>query len=174
MKTIVTEKEQKSYTAEVVDGVTQITITDKITIDSTDFEQRVKVVLFLNDKSQYEIAKALGVQQPSVLSKCRKGKFTFEELRRLAEIMGCNVAIKFIFDDGTEITGDSARSLIVNACTHTGISLTELGVRLGKTRQALNERLNKGRFTHKEMTDIANSIGCKYSNYFELENGMRI
>lgn len=174
MRAIVTEKEQSSYVAEVIDGATHITITDKIVIDSADYEQRIKVVLFLNDKSQYEIAKALGVQQPSVLSKCRKGRFTFEELRRLADIMECKVVIKFIFDDGKEITGDSARSLIVHACNHAGISLTELGVRLGKTRQALNERLNKGRFTYKEMTDIANSIGCKYSNYFELDNGVRI
>ena len=174
MRIIVTDGEQCSCTTEVIDNATHITITDKIVVDSSDYLQRLKIVLFFNDLSANEVSKRLGVFQHGLVSKCRIGKFTFDELRQFADAMECKIVIKFIFDDGTEITGDSARSLIVNACIHAGISLTELGVRLGKTRQALNERLNKGRFTHKEMTDIANGIGCNYSNYFELENGMRI
>lgn len=174
MRTIAVDGEQSSYTTEIVGDATHIIITDRIVVDSSDYLQRLKIVLFFNDISANEVSKRLGLFQHGLVSKCRIGKFTFDELRQFADAMECKIVIKFIFDDGTEITGDSARSLIVNACTHAGISLTELGVRLGKTRQALNERLNKGRFTHKEMTDIANSIECKYLNYFELENGMRI
>lgn len=174
MRTIVTEKEQSSYTAKIVKGVTNITIIDKIPIDSTDFEQCVKVVLFLKDKSQYEIAKALGVQQPAVLSKCRKGRFTFEELRRLADIMECKVVIKFVFNDGAEIEADTARNLILSACEHAHITLTDLAARMGKTKQAISDKAITGKFTIEEMREVAKCIGCRYSNYFELENGLRI
>lgn len=174
MKTNIANKEQISCDIEVIDGVTHITITEKIVIDRTDFEQRVKVVLLLNNKSQYEVCKELDMLQGNFLTRCRTGKFTFDEQRRIAEALGCKIVVKFTFDDGAEYIAETARQLIVNSCVHAKMTLMELSERLGKSRQTFNSKLNNGRFTDSELAEVANKIGCTYSNYFELEDGTQI
>ena len=173
MRTNIADKEQTSYDIEVINGITHITITEKIVIDRADFEQRVKIVLFLNNKSQYEVCKKLGILKGSFLTKCRTGKLTFDEQRRIAEALGCKIVIKFTFD-GVEYIAETARQLIVDSCAHAKMTLMELSERLGKSRQTFNSKLNNGRFTDSEIADVANKIGCTYSNYFELEDGTRI
>lgn len=174
MKVNIANKEQTSCNIEVINGVTHITITEKIIIDRTDFEQRVKVVLLLNNKSQYEVCKELGMLQSNFLTRCRNGKLTFDEQRRIADALGCKIVVKFTFDDGAEYIAETARQLIVDSCAHVKITLMELSERLGKSRQTFNSKLNNGRFTDSELADVANKIGCTYSNYFELEDGTHI
>lgn len=174
MKVNIANKGQTSYDVEVIDGITHITITEKIVIDRADFEQRVKVVLLLTNQSQYEICRKLGVLQSNFLTRCRTGKLTFDEQRRIAEALGCKIVVKFTFDDGAEYIAETARQLIVDSCAHAKITLTELSIRLGKSKQTFNSKLNNGRFTDSELADIANKIGCTYSNYFELKDGTHI
>lgn len=174
MKVNIANKEQISCITEVIDGVTHITITERIIIDRTDFEQRVKVVLLLNNKSQYEVCKELGIQQGNFLTRCRNGKLSFDEQRRIADALGCKIVVKFTFDDGAEYVAETARQLIVDSCAHAKMTLMELSERLGKSRQAFNSKINNGRFTDSELSEVASKIGCTYSNYFELEDGTHI
>ncbi len=174
MNVNIANKEQTNCNIEVIDGITHITITEKIVIDRADFEQRVKVVLLLNNKSQYEVCKELGTLQSNFLSRCRNGKLTFDEQRRIADALGCKIVIKFTFNDGAEYIAETARQLIVDACAHAKMTLMELSERIGKSRQTFNSKLNNGRFTDSELDEVANKIGCTYSNYFELEDGTHI
>ena len=74
--------------------------------------------MFLNDKSQYEVCKELGMLQGNFLTRCRTGKFTFDEQRQIAEALGCKIVVKFTFDDGTEYIAETARQLIADSCAH--------------------------------------------------------
>ena len=174
MKVNIANKEQTSCDIKVIDGVTHITITEEIVIDSSDFEQRVKVVLLLNNKSQYEVCKELDMLQATFLTRCRTGKFTFDEQRKIADALGCKIVAKFTFEDGAEYIAETAHQLITDSCAHAKITQMELSERLGKSRQTFNSKLNKGRFTDAELAEVASKIGCTYSNYFELEDGTHI
>lgn len=174
MKTNIANREQKNYEVKMINGVTHIFLTEEIIIDRANFEQRVKVVLLLSNKSQYEVCKELDMLQSNFLIRCRNGKFTFDEQRKIADAMGCKIVIKFTFDDGAEYIAETVRQLIVDSCAHAKITLAELSERLGKSRQTFHSKLNNGRFTDSELAQVAEKIGCTYSNYFELEDGTRI
>lgn len=175
MKVIVTEKEQTTCDIQEINGTTHITIVDKIEVDSLDFWQRVSVVLFLNNKSQYEVCKQLCINQNNFPQRCQTDKLTFEERQQIADALGCKLIVKFVFDDGAEYTANNdARPFVVDACNHADIKLKELSERLGTSRQALNSKLNNGKFTNAELVEIASKIGCAYYSYFELEDGTRI
>lgn len=162
------------YESKVIDGVTHIYIINEIKVDKTDFEQRVKIVTVLQQKKLEWVARKFGLTQSSFLTRCRTGKMNFLEQHKLAEILGCEVVIKFTFDNGAEHTGSTAKELVVNACAYAKISQMELGERLGRSRQAFNSKLNTGRFTDVELMEIADKIGCTYFNYFKLDDGTQI
>lgn len=174
MEVKIANKERTKCDIDVIDGVTHITITEKIIIERSNFEQRVKVVLFLNNKSQYEVCKELDILQGNFLTRCRNGKLNFDEQRRIADALGCKIVIKFTFGDGAEYIGKTARQLIADSCAHANITMAELSERLGKSRQTFSSKILNGRFTDSELAEVANKIGCTYSNYFELEDGTRI
>ncbi len=60
------------------------------------------------------------------------------------------------------------------ACDVAGISLTELGRRMGMSQQSISNRLKTGKFTKDEMEQMADALGCKYISYFEFEDGTKI
>lgn len=158
----------------VVDGKEVIQFIDEIVIDRYNFEQRIKILTMIRKTTLGEVSKKFGVTQASFFSRCRRGKMSFEEQRKIAEIFDCDVVIKFVFDDGKEFEADTIRELVANSCKYVGITQAELGERLGKSRQTFSIRLIKGRFTAKEIAEIAEKIGCKYVNYFELNDETRI
>lgn len=174
MRTIVLDGEQSNYTVEEINGKRYITITDKIEIDMLDFEQRVKIVLFLNNMSQYELCKRLNVQPSAFSSRCKTSKFTFDDQRTIADAMGCKSVAGFAFDDGFEYIADANYQFIKDACEHANMSLFELSKRLGITKQAVYKRLASGRYSDHELSEMASIIGCVYYNYFELKDGTRI
>lgn len=139
-----------------------------------NFEQRVKIVAYLNNKTIKDLAKEFNISLSSFTSRCKTGKMNFADQRTIAEILGCTIVIKFVFDDGVEYTGKTAKELITDACAHVGMTQTELSERLGKSRQTVSSKLIKGKFTDAEIEEIASKIGCTYYNYFELVDGSRI
>lgn len=59
-------------------------------------------------------------------------------------------------------------------CVRTGISVSELSRRLGKTNQAFGQKLKRGTITVDEMKGIANAVGCSYEGAFILPDGSKI
>ena len=54
-------------------------------------------------KTQQEIATAFGISQQAFSQRVKTGKFTQEELEKMAGIMGCKYVCQFEFEDGTII-----------------------------------------------------------------------
>lgn len=174
MRTIITKNENAKYEIKTVRGKTQVVLTDKIVIDPLDFEQRLDVVLLLSNKRKHEIAKQIGMPLTTFTSKCHSDNFTFEEQKKIASAIGCNIIIKICYDDGVEIVAETAKQLVLDACTYKSISMSELATRLKKSRQAVYQKLSRGYFSCYELAEIASATRGKYINIFELEDGMRI
>ena len=47
-----------------------------------------------------ELAKQFGTSQPNMTQRLKNGKFTKEELKRIADILGCEYILEFKFPDG--------------------------------------------------------------------------
>ena len=60
------------------------------------------------------------------------------------------------------------------ACDIAGMSLTELGAKMGMSQQNFSKRLKVGKFTQEELETIGEILGCKYISCFEFPNGSRI
>ena len=63
---------------------------------------------------------------------------------------------------------------IENACNVSGITITELAKRIGTSQPNLSKRLKVGKFSDKELQEIAQAIGCKYFSGFEFPDGTKI
>ena len=57
------------------------------------------------------------------------------------------------------------------ACVKSNISLTELALRFGSNPSPFSIRLQHGKFTKKELEDIAKILKCKYRSYFKFADG---
>lgn len=47
-----------------------------------------------------ELAKQFGTSQPNMTKRLKVGKFTKEELKKIADILGCEYISEFRFSDG--------------------------------------------------------------------------
>lgn len=54
-----------------------------------------------------------------------------------------------------------------------GITVTELGKRMGMSQQNISSRLKVGKFTQEELEKMAFIMGCEYHSYFEFPNGSK-
>ena len=63
---------------------------------------------------------------------------------------------------------------VLVACDIAGISMTELGRRLGMSQSAFSQRLKTGKFTQEELENMANILGCKYISVFQFPDGKRV
>ena len=66
------------------------------------------------------------------------------------------------------------RRKIKFACDKAGITMTELGSKMGLKQAAFSQRLKTGRFTKEELEKIAVFLGCEYVCYFELDSGEKV
>ena len=53
----------------------------------------------------------------------------------------------------------------------TGMTLAEIGDRIGKSPQAFSQKMKRGNYTLDELEEIARATGTKTVCYFELPNG---
>ena len=60
------------------------------------------------------------------------------------------------------------------ACDVAGMSLTELGAKMGMSQSSISKRLKTGKFTQEELETIAKIIGCEYVSFFKFNNGVKI
>lgn len=63
---------------------------------------------------------------------------------------------------------------IETACSMAGITVTELGKRLGMSQASISKRLTTGKFTQEELEQIADAIGCKYKMGFYFQDGNKV
>lgn len=59
-------------------------------------------------------------------------------------------------------------------CVRSGISVSELSRRLGKTNQAFGQKIKRGTFTVDELKQVAEAVGCEYEGAFILKDGDKI
>lgn len=69
----------------------------KITI-----QQKISGAMAASGKTQQEIASAFGISQQAFSQRLKTGKFTQQELEKIAGIMGCKYISCFQFPDGTQ------------------------------------------------------------------------
>ena len=66
------------------------------------------------------------------------------------------------------------RKRIRAACSLAGISITELGEKMGFVQSNFSQKMKNGRFTKQELEQMAKILGCKYICFFELEDGQKV
>ena len=54
-----------------------------------------------------------------------------------------------------------------------GITVTELGRRMGMSQQSISYRLKTGKFRQDELEKMAEIMGCEYHSYFQFPNGSK-
>ena len=68
----------------------------------------------------------------------------------------------------------TARQIIEMGVAYAGITNSELARRLGWSPQLLNKRLNTGKFTVEEWSQIANALGAKIRLGFMFPDGKEV
>ena len=60
------------------------------------------------------------------------------------------------------------------ACKIAGITVTELGARMGMSQQSISYRLKTGKFRQAELEKMAEIMGCEYHSVFTFPDGNRV
>ena len=60
------------------------------------------------------------------------------------------------------------------ACDEAGISLTELGAKMGMSQASISKRVKTGKFTQEELEKMASIVGAEWKSGFYFHNGNRI
>ncbi len=74
----------------------------------------------------------------------------------------------------TEVETMNIKQKVLVACDIAGISMTELGRRLGMSQSAFSQRLKTGKFTQEELENMADILGCKYISVFQFPDGKKV
>lgn len=133
-----------------------------------NYEQKIKWLLTVTKTKQSALADAFGVTSPTINSRIKNGKFTFEERRKIAEVTSTEFVGKMVFSDGKEFSGKSVREMLDGAVAHADMTLTDLYNKSSKKANcdAFIKRTRTGKYTEDELTELAELIGCTYiTNY---------
>lgn len=60
------------------------------------------------------------------------------------------------------------------ACDTAGMSLTELGAKMGMSQASISKRVKTGKFTQEELEEMASIMGCKYQSSFVFPDGNEV
>lgn len=60
------------------------------------------------------------------------------------------------------------------ACSMAGITVTELGRKMGMSQQSISKRLKTGKFTQEELEQMAEIMGCEYHSIFVFPDGNKV
>lgn len=72
------------------------------------------------------------------------------------------------------VTKIDTKQKIETACRIAGMTVTELGARMGMSQQNISKRLKTGKFTKDELEEMANILGAKFILRFEFPDGTKI
>lgn len=68
----------------------------------------------------------------------------------------------------------TVKDQIKAACDVAGMSVTELGKKMGMSQQNFSKRLQVGKFSKEEYQQMAKFLGAEFVFRFEFPNGARI
>lgn len=74
----------------------------------------------------------------------------------------------------TEVETMNIKQKVLVACDIAGISMTELGRRLGMSQQSMTNRLKTGKFTQEELEKMGEALGCTYKSGFYFPDGNKV
>lgn len=55
-----------------------------------------------------------------------------------------------------------------------GMTVTELGAKMGMSQPAISKRLKTGKFTQEELQEMGKHLGCEYKSMFIFPNGNKV
>lgn len=76
--------------------------------------------------------------------------------------------------NGREVISITLKQKIMVACDHAGISMTELGKRLGMSQANFSKRVKTGKFTQEELEEMGKALGAEYKSGFYFPDGINI
>ena len=65
--------------------------------------QKIKMALAYRNMSEAELARAVGTSPSAFNQRMKRERFTKAELEQIAEILGADFRLEFVFPDGTVI-----------------------------------------------------------------------
>ena len=60
------------------------------------------------------------------------------------------------------------------ACDMAGMSMSELGARMGMSQASISKRIKTGKFTQEELETMAHILGAKYKSGFYFPDGSKV
>lgn len=60
------------------------------------------------------------------------------------------------------------------ACDTAGMSLTELGSKMGMSQASISKRVKTGKFTQEELEEIGQILGAEYRSGFYFPDGNKV
>jgi hypothetical protein len=76
--------------------------------------------------------------------------------------------------NGKEVISITLQQKIKVACDTAGMSLTELGAKMGMSQASISKRVKTGKFTQEELQEMAAFMGCKYESKFIFPDGNEV
>lgn len=65
--------------------------------------EKVRLIMKRQNKTMGDIAEASGQTRQNLSNKMTRGNFSEKDIQALAKALGCQVEIRFVLPDGTEI-----------------------------------------------------------------------
>lgn len=134
-------------------------------------KQRVKFACGIQKVKLIEVANAMGMSPSTFSQRLDKGKFTKPELAEMATAIGCTYRCYFKFNDGKAFSAPTIGQQIKDALEHADMSIGDLAIKMGLTRQAASKRLSIGKLSQEDLEAIARYMNCDYVSEFEFEDG---
>lgn len=75
----------------------------ELEVEKITIAEQIKIASIHAGVPLVEVAKAFGISQSGFSQRMKTGKFTLEELERIAKIFGCEYVSFFRFDDDIKI-----------------------------------------------------------------------
>ncbi|MBQ3484402.1 MAG: helix-turn-helix transcriptional regulator [Clostridia bacterium] len=66
-------------------------------------ERKIGAAIKYGQKTQTEVAEAIGTSRSNFNQRMKRGSFKVEELEKIAEALGAKFSYSFDFEDGTKI-----------------------------------------------------------------------
>ena len=60
------------------------------------------------------------------------------------------------------------------ACDTAGMSLTELGSKMGMSQASISKRVKTGKFTQEELEEIGRHLGAEFRSGFYFPDGIKV
>lgn len=160
----------REYKSKIRSKKSIITVTDVIEVDNRNFLQRIETIVYLKQLDIREVGRKFGIDQKHYfLQRLENGRLDFDDQRKLADILDVELNFNILLNDGTVCTGNNTHEMIMAACEATGITISEMAIHFGTTRQAFQQRISNDRLPYEDIEKIAEYLGGTYNHYFEFD-----